>query len=487
MRSLILLPALALPQTALADITAAELWADWQTAAAAQGATVNAENVTETGDGLKITGIRSEYSDETAGAIFVITTPEVVMSNKLNGSVVLRIPQGQQVEITETDISPDRLVLGLDSSSLTITASGTSAETDYEWNAPELAITLLEAESETAPGDLEFSFVLTDLEGELSGYDGQVNGPIEALFKAAETRWTVGMTDPELGQLFRTDARQDNVLIEIETAGLDAEGLPEDDGKIEFSFASASGNATNSRDGQVISETEHGEASVELNMTATRASYEAGAQDLEVKLDDSSLPIRPLEVSLDKFSLNLDAPIAEADAAQDFDLSVNVSELALSDDTWAAFDPQAALPRGPLALELELDGEALVGQAAKVPGLPAEATPGFAPTKLNVEALELKMAGAEAQANGAFTMPTPAEMAAGNAPPQPVGTLDVTLNGIPELLEKLSQSGLVPAQQLMGAQMMLGMFANQQADGSMTTQVESKPDGSLFVNGNRLR
>ncbi|MCV6595609.1 MAG: DUF2125 domain-containing protein [Mangrovicoccus sp.] len=484
-RPLILLPALALPQMAFADITAAELWADWQSAAEAQGASVTAENVSETSDGLTVSGLRSVYEDELAN--YVVTVPEVVMANQSNGTVTLRIPQGKQVEITETGDAPERMLIGLDSSQLTMTASGTSAETNYAWQAPEVTVTLLEADSSTAPGDLDFTFALSDLSGTLTGYDGEPDGPIEAFFKAAQSSWTIAMTDPEEGEMFETNARQQDIAISLNSVGLDAEGLPQEDGKIAFTFASATGSTSTSQGGEVVSEAQHGKADVAVNISATRAAYTASIDAMSLLLNDPELPVQPVALDLESLALDLDAPIADGESPQAFDLNLDLAGLSLSDDTWAGIDPQSALPRGPMALRVDLAGEALVGAAAKVPGLPAEATPGFAPTDLDVKDLQLQLGEAKAQATGSFTMPSPAEMASGNAATQPVGALDVILVGVPELLAQLGQSGLVPQQQLMGAQMMLGMFATPQEDGSLASRVETTPEGALFVNGNRLR
>jgi hypothetical protein len=47
--------------------------------------------------------------------------------------------------------------------------------------------------------------------------------------------------------------------------------------------------------------------------------------------------------------------------------------------------------------------------------------------------------------------------------------------------------GLVPEQDVMGARMMVGMFARSTGDHQMETSVEVLPNGQVNVNGNRVR
>ena len=72
--------------------------------------------------------------------------------------------------------------------------------------------------------------------------------------------------------------------------------------------------------------------------------------------------------------------------------------------------------------------------------------------------------------------------------PAPTGTIDLKAVGVNGLLDKLMAMGLVPEDQMMGARMMLGMFAKvvEGQPDTMTSNVEFK-DKHLFVNGMQLQ
>jgi len=58
------------------------------------------------------------------------------------------------------------------------------------------------------------------------------------------------------------------------------------------------------------------------------------------------------------------------------------------------------------------------------------------------------------------------------------------LNG---LLDNLQAMGLIPEDQMMGARMMLGMFSTVVGDDELTTKIEVKNGGSVFINSQQIR
>ena len=64
------------------------------------------------------------------------------------------------------------------------------------------------------------------------------------------------------------------------------------------------------------------------------------------------------------------------------------------------------------------------------------------------------------------------------------GKLSLTLTGVTGLLDKLSSTGIVPPEQAMGAQMMLGMLARP-GEGAdvLVSEIEMREDGSVLANG----
>jgi hypothetical protein len=52
---------------------------------------------------------------------------------------------------------------------------------------------------------------------------------------------------------------------------------------------------------------------------------------------------------------------------------------------------------------------------------------------------------------------------------------------------KLVEMGLVPQDQIMGVQMMMGMFAVPAGEDAYTSKLEVKADGQVLANGQRLK
>lgn len=68
------------------------------------------------------------------------------------------------------------------------------------------------------------------------------------------------------------------------------------------------------------------------------------------------------------------------------------------------------------------------------------------------------------------------------------GTLTVTINESQALLDNLSATGLIPADQMMGVQMMLAMFTKAgDTPGSITSTVEVTETGDFLVNGQSMQ
>jgi hypothetical protein len=68
-----------------------------------------------------------------------------------------------------------------------------------------------------------------------------------------------------------------------------------------------------------------------------------------------------------------------------------------------------------------------------------------------------------------------------------VGAIDLTLTGANKLMDNLVAAGLVPEDQIMGARMMLGLFAVPTGDDAMASKIEFKEDGGIYANGQRIQ
>ena len=96
------------------------------------------------------------------------------------------------------------------------------------------------------------------------------------------------------------------------------------------------------------------------------------------------------------------------------------------------------------------------------------------------------MAGAVITGEGSFTFDN--EDLQSFAPmPRPEGDAAIQINGLNALLDNLVTMGIVPAEDVMGPRMMMGMFARSTGDDQMEIAIEVNKAGEVLVNGNRVR
>ena len=101
------------------------------------------------------------------------------------------------------------------------------------------------------------------------------------------------------------------------------------------------------------------ESALNISMDQSRINYAGtnGATNAEMTIPE--LPV-PLGYGIASGSFDIDFPVAVADAAQNFAVAYKLDGLTLTDSIWGLFDPQAALPRDPASLEVDLAGSVKV-------------------------------------------------------------------------------------------------------------------------------
>ena len=74
----------------------------------------------------------------------------------------------------------------------------------------------------------------------------------------------------------------------------------------------------------------------------------------------------------------------------------------------------------------------------------------------------------------------------GGMPPF-AGNLSLNMVGVNDLITKLSSAGILPPEQAMSAQMMLGLFARPgETAGELVSEIEMTEDGQIIANGQPL-
>jgi hypothetical protein len=228
--------------------------------------------------------------------------------------------------------------------------------------------------------------------------------------------------------------------------------------------------------------------SMQIAMDATGFSYSGGAVSPGVSFTSSDLPF-PVEVSLAEYAYGVTVPLAASDSPEAFGLDVLISELAINDAVWSMIDPAGAIDRAPATVSIDISG--LVALAydvldpAQMPDMMMAGVPGEI-YELDINDLTIRAAGVEVLGSGGFTFDNE-DLATFGGLPRPEGTAALDITGANGLIDTLVEMGLVPADQVMGARMMMGMFARVTGDDQMRSELEVNAQGHVIVNGQRLQ
>lgn len=319
-----------------------------------------------------------------------------------------------------------------------------------------------------------------------------------------------------------------------------------------FSFSGPGEDGTpQSADGSYSS----GPGSASFGLSQAGLKYATAAETIDTTMNIGTLPF-PLSYQLAKGGFDLEMPVMGSDQPAPFKLLTSITGLAINDEIWAMFDPEAKLARDPADLNIDLSGEVLMPESILTPpaGLDAamdKAADGAAgedaaatdtadaeaaadaataaaeaaaaaaaaaggetpdaadsadagtdaatgtdaphmadmpqppvPVRVTLNDVSINAVGAQAKFSGELTAPEGGDMTTA-----PVGEISGELTGVNALLDTLGAMGLVPQDQMMGAKMMLTMFAKPvegQPD-KLQTKLEFREGGSIFANGQQVK
>ncbi|MEL7216222.1 MAG: DUF2125 domain-containing protein, partial [Pseudomonadota bacterium] len=220
---------------------------------------------------------------------------------------------------------------------------------------------------------------------------------------------------------------------------------------------------------------------ISTEISNERLSYALMGSGLDFDLSSSDIPV-PVAVNAESTRMGISIPTAPSDAPADMALNLDFNGVTMSEEIWGLFDPGAALPRDPAVIRLVATGTAqlftsLIGfDPMQLSGPPGELR------SVDLEDLEISAAGASLTGTGSVTF-TPGRMI-----PEPVGSVELALQGLNGLLDRLTQAGLLPPEQAGMARGMAGMFARPGAAAdTLESTIEFSEGGSITANGFPLR
>lgn len=487
-----------LAPAAFADLTANDVWADWQAYITGFGYSVEGQE-TQTSDGLTVNGVTINMVQNGAAGSASIAIDRIVLTEQSDGSVSIDLPRimpfvmsGPSETGGVTRVSMDYRHTGL-----TIIASGAPERMKYDYSAEDI---ILESTGFEVDGDIlppennNLRVAVEDLTGRTDvALDSQRR--YNQALQATALRLDLKAIDPVTGVRTDLSGQTQAVTFKGESvlplrmveagdwdamldAGFTADGT--------FTFAAnALRFGLDAQNGLTEASVVAGSGTVGARLGQDGLTYTVVQNDLQTEMMLPQLPL-PLGFTMDQSKFDLTLPLRETDAAADFGLGLLLSGVAFPDALWGMFDPSGLLARDPANVALDLTGKARLLFNLLDPTEAAAIAPGEAPVKieeLDINQLQVAALGTDLSGAGRFTFDNSDPVA-----PQPQGAVDLILTGGNGLINTLVAMGILQEQQAMGARMMMGLLAVPgEGPDTLTSRIEITTEGHVLANGQRIQ
>ena len=487
---------------ALADITADDVWADWRSYMSDAGYDISASEG-RSGNRLTITDMSMSLPipEENATVTLILGTLSMVENG--DGSVNVEFPSPMPIGFSVSDGGAEMvrgsIIMTHTGSVMQVTGDPNSMTYTHSSATNDITLGDILVEGQPIPPGLaDVKISINDTNGVTKMTNGDLR-QFDQTYNVGSITYDIKASDPGsndggsakgslTGLRFAgTGAMPKNVdtsdMVAMMAAGMSVDG----------SISYASGNSDiQGQDGSdqfaMTTSSSGGDFGVAINRTNLR--YTLLNRNVDVSVTSSELPF-PVQTRFDEAGFTLDAPVAQSDTPQDFQLGVNLSGFTMSDLIWSLFDPATVLPRDPATIVMDISGQArmlldLMNPEAlmtldRSPAPPAEIH------SLSINKLLVSLVGASLSGNGAFTFDNN-DLATFGGVPRPTGEVNLQLMGGNGLIDKLIQMGFVSDQDAMGARMMMGMLAVP-GDGpdTLNSKLEINDQGHVLANGQRIQ
>jgi len=483
-----------LASPALADITAADVWANQQSLYGAYGGTLSGEL---SADGT-VSPVLNLILPEGIGSL-QISVGEISLTEERNGSVTITYPSPMTFSVAggiagEASFAADLIMTNDEYSS---TATGEAGDINYETTATDVSI---EFTNVSLDGDEDFAMTGNMTFDSIANVSRVTEGDLVTLTMESAIGASSTAYDFEVDNVTTKSTQTMQPVAVSGTATLPAGGsdlmnlsAALRNGLSFSSEATGEGNSSSQVtlvDGEQISsqETTAGPQTSTFSFDENGLVIDASASEISAKIDQTLIIPIAIEFAINAVTANYRLPVNAAEETQDFRIATSLQGITLGDSLWSLVDPAGQLPRDPAEVTFDITGLGTNGldlldfaSLEKLTGVPPvqidEAT---------IENLTISAVGAEVSAQGAMTFDwTDFETFAGL--PRPEGAITVNVNGANQLMDTLVAMGLIPEDQLLMPRMMMGMFATPVGEDQLESVVEVNEEGHLLANGQRLQ
>lgn len=481
---------------AMADVTAADVFANQQAFYEAMGITLN--GTLENG---QLTNPEMNVILPMGIATFQVKTDAVTMTDNSDGSVTVAYPSPMTLTMAGgvQDGGSFDVTLEVTHEGYTVTATGNPGDISYEMDAQNLRMEVLDASIDDPSAE---DFQITGF-FEIESFKGTsqvTEGNIITYASTTETGASNADFAFEVDNIISTSKQttspmQSTVSAALPVGGSDVLNLSAAlRNGLNVLIESSGGESTSSSetllDGAVMTrqETTTGTQVFSLAFNEEGLVATGEADGFNMTFNDQLLFPGDIEFAMETINVVYDIPLNASDEAQDFRIASTLGGVTVGEPAWALFDPAGLLPRDPAEISFDVTG---VGTSGIDLLDFAAMSQMFGPPPIQVdevtlENLRIAAVGAELTAQGAMTFDwTDMQTIPGIARPE--GQVTVNLNGANKLMDTLVQMGLIPEEELMMPRMMMGMFTTPVGDDMLQTVLEVNSEGHVLANGQRLQ
>jgi len=496
--------------TALADITASQVWQAWQEDAAHIGMTLAASNVTESSDGLELSALEVTATIPALGEIpnpieIRFNIGSVTLQDNGDGSVAVIWPDSQEGVVSVT-MGKDGGALSFESTAAgrLSTISGSIEEMQYatavdnlSWNISDWSV----SSDEISTADL--ANIVFEASGMMEGATANTVVTRTDGWQAVTTGQTAKSSYAFKFETPQAEANQSQSQTQLNAEYEASLTLPANldftkpEGIFEALSAglalSAKGTTGEVRQqqtqmspmGEVTSDLVSQGMKYDMSINGTLANMTGEYGATTVNVTNAMLP--PIDIAASGLEVDMQVPLTN-DARMRYMIALR--DLTVNDALWGMFDPTALLSRDPAQIVLDLTGApAWEIDALDLSAWEAAIQGGILPlmpSNFSLDAFEITAAGASLTGTGEMNINY--DDVAKGGEPKPAGAIDLSMSGLNALLDNLIAMGLLPEEQAMGGRMMLGLFAVPgEGEDTLKSRLEINEEGQIFANGQRLK
>ena len=482
---------------AVADLTADRVWAQTIDLIEEAGGSITAL-ATRDGDSLNISNVRFRFDVPDNDEIVIVSMDGWSLLEK-DGKVQVEQPDYQEIVVKvagQDDVTARLSYTVRGDMGVYSEVEGTMIQT---WDIASAEIKLIELIApDYDPAEATVEFVLS-LKDAMSNMMYMGNGHQQSVQSLGEMAFDVTIVAPAED----VDLNSSATIRGLMTEGFQSVNFNGTPDQI-FAELKAGGGlrATSSLDGIEFKMDGKAEGEVfDISFVADRSSsnmnIDNGKVAISAVINDiafnafvpAEIPL-PLSGGIEKIAYDIDIPLAAAPEVQQVHFGTEYLGLSISDTIWAMFDPSGQLDRTPINLIVDLSAgvrldrdliDANIEELMDRDPTQFGSIESFGLNELLVSAL-----GAVVKGSGDFTFDMN-DLQTFDGMPRPEGEASIVVSGLNSVFDQLIEAGLLQPDQLMPVRMGLGMGFVATGEDELTSEIEVRSNGGVYVNGQRMR